>query len=65
MHGLRHAAGYVQSKLGRRLTTRFTPVLTFVLDQGVKNSLEVSRLINEALGKSTSAEGAAEQGPEE
>jgi ribosome-binding factor A len=49
MHGLRNAAGYVQSKLGDRLKTRFTPLLTFVLDKGVKNSIEISRLINEAL----------------
>jgi ribosome-binding factor A len=49
MHGLRNAAGYVQSKLGSRLKTRFTPLLSFVLDQGVKNSIEISRLINEAL----------------
>ena len=31
--------------------TRFTPVLQFVLDQGVKNSIEMTRLINEALGR--------------
>jgi ribosome-binding factor A len=49
MHGLRHSAGFVQSKLANRLKTRFTPVLTFVLDQGVKNSIEITRLINEAL----------------
>src|ERR1700691_273823 len=49
MHGLRHSAGYVQSKLGSRLKTRFTPVIHFVVDEGVKKSLEVSRLINEAL----------------
>jgi ribosome-binding factor A len=52
MHGLRHAAGFIQSKLARRLQTRFTPVLQFVLDQGVKHSIEMSRLINEALGRS-------------
>ncbi len=52
MHGLKHASGYVQSKLGNRLQTRFTPVVQFVLDQGVKNSIEVSRLINEALAQS-------------
>jgi ribosome-binding factor A len=49
MHGLRNAAGFVQSKLASRLKTRFIPVLTFVLDQGVKNSIEISRLIHEAL----------------
>src|SRR5262249_11959746 len=52
MHGLRHAAGFVQSKLASRLKTRFTPVITFVLDQGVKKSIEMTRLINEALAQS-------------
>ena len=51
MHGLRHAAGFVQSKLAGRLQTRFTPVIQFVLDQGVKKSIEMTRLINEALGR--------------
>jgi ribosome-binding factor A len=50
MHGLKHAAGFVQSKLGRRLKTRFTPLINFVLDEGVKKSIEITRLINEALG---------------
>jgi len=54
MHGLRNAAGFVQAKLGDRLKTRFTPVVRFVLDQGIKNSIEISRLINEALGKTGS-----------
>ncbi|MFO0970519.1 MAG: 30S ribosome-binding factor RbfA [Gemmataceae bacterium] len=49
MHGLRHAAGFVQKKLGSRLKTRFTPALTFVKDEGVKNSIEIARLIHEAL----------------
>ena len=49
MHGLQNSAGYVQSKLGDRLKTRFTPVIRFVVDQGVKNSITVSRLIQEAL----------------
>jgi ribosome-binding factor A len=52
MHGLRHAAGFIQSKLAARLQTRFTPTITFILDQGVKKSIEVSRLINEALAQS-------------
>jgi ribosome-binding factor A len=52
LNGLRHAAGFIQSKLAQRLQTRFTPVLQFVLDQGVKKSIEMTRLINEALGQS-------------
>ena len=52
MYGLRRAAGFIQSKLSDRMRSRFIPVLQFVLDKGVKNSLEVSRLIQEALGPS-------------
>jgi ribosome-binding factor A len=55
LHGLRHAAGFIQSKLASRLKTRFTPVISFVLDQGVKKSIEMTRLINEALGQSNPA----------
>src|SRR2546421_12090908 len=40
LRGLQHAAGFIQSKLAARLQTRFTPLLTFVLDQGVKKSIE-------------------------
>ncbi len=54
MHGLRHSAGFMQRKLADRLQTRFTPQVVFVLDEGVKKSLEVTRLINEALGQSKS-----------
>src|SRR5437868_11163424 len=39
MHGLKHAAGFIQSKLAGRLQTRFTPAVTFVLDEGVKKSI--------------------------
>ena len=49
MHGLKSAAGYVQTKLADRLTTRYIPHVTFVLDEGVKKSIETSRLIREAL----------------
>src|ERR1041385_2566884 len=41
MHGLRHATGFVQAKLASRLKTRFTPALRFVLDEGVKKSIEI------------------------
>ena len=59
MHGLRHAAGFVQSQLAARLKTRFTPVLKFVLDEGVKKSIAMTRLINEALAQSRPAVEAA------
>ena len=61
MHGLKHATGFIQGKLAKRLQTRFTPLLTFVLDQGVKNSIEVTRLINEALAQGGTKPAAEEQ----
>ena len=55
MHGLKHATGFIQSRLAARLQTRFTPTVKFVLDQGIKKSIEMSRLINEALGQAAGA----------
>jgi len=69
LHGLKHAAGFIQAKLAARLQTRFTPVIRFVLDQGVKNSIEVARLIQEALAQTApeveagTAEGPAAEEP--
>jgi ribosome-binding factor A len=63
MYGLKHATGFLQSKIASRLQTRFTPHVTFVLDEGVKKSLEVTRLINEALGTTPKAEDAPEEDP--
>ena len=65
LRGLRHAAGFIQSKLARRLQTRFTPTLSFVLDAGVKHSIEMTRLINEALAETASppAEPTAQDAP--
>ncbi len=52
LHGLRHATGFIQKKVGDRLQTRYTPMIKFVIDKGVKNSITISRLINEALAQS-------------
>lgn len=45
MKGLDAARGFLQSKIAGELDLRFTPVLTFVLDQGVKKSVEASVLL--------------------
>jgi ribosome-binding factor A len=49
LHGLQNAAGFLQQKVAHRIETRYTPRLTFFLDQGVKHSIEVSRLLSELL----------------
>jgi len=47
MHGLKSAAAFVQTKIAESLTTRYVPHVTFVLDEGVKKSIEISKLIRE------------------
>lgn len=47
MHGLRSAVGFLQGKVGDRVDTRYTPRLKFVLDKGVKHSIEVTRILGE------------------
>jgi len=64
LHGLRHAAGFIQAKLANRLQTRFTPVITFVLDKGVKNAIEVARLIRESLAAPAADQPEQPDGPD-
>ena len=55
LSGLQNAAGFLQRKIADRIETRYTPRLTFVLDKGVKNSLEVLRILSEVLPKQAAA----------
>ena len=47
LRGLEHASGFLQQKVAHRIDTRYTPRIRFVLDKGVKHSLEVSRILGE------------------
>ena len=47
LHGLRSARGFLQSKIGDRLKTRYTPVLEFLLDDEFRQHLEAARLLSE------------------
>lgn len=49
LRGLTNAAGFLQSKIAEGIDTRYTPRLSFVLDLGVKHSIEVSRILKEVL----------------
>src|SRR5262245_26563802 len=62
MHGLNSARGFIQSKIADRLQTRYTPVLTFILDAGVKKSVQASAIIREAL-RDSAGESAGEATP--
>ncbi len=49
LRGLQHAAGFLQQKVAQRVDTRYTPRLKFILDQGVKHSIEVSQILSQLL----------------
>ena len=48
--GLNHAAGFLRSELGRRLSLRGIPHLHFIYDESVERGVRLSRLIDEAVG---------------
>jgi ribosome-binding factor A len=49
LRGLEHATGFLQARVAARLQTRFTPVLSFKYDDSVRKSVEISRLIDQAV----------------
>lgn len=48
LEGLRHAAGFLRSQLGRRVRIHTTPELRFVHDRSTERGMQMSRLIDEA-----------------
>jgi ribosome-binding factor A len=67
--GLDHATGFLQARVAARLQTRFTPVLSFRYDDSVRKSVELSRLIDEAIASDRHPAAASAEtlaaGPEE
>lgn len=43
--GLNHAAGFMQSRIAKRLRTRLTPKLRFVADHGIREGFEMNERI--------------------
>ena len=61
MHGLNSAKGFIQAKVADRLQTKYTPVISFVLDPSVKKSIEVSRMLQSVLAGDSNTETAPDQ----
>ncbi len=57
LRGLQSAAGFLQAKIAERVDVRYTPRLGFVLDQGVKRSIEIARILQEVLPHPSEPEG--------
>jgi len=54
LQGLKSARGFLQKKVADRLQTRYTPILKFILDPGIKQSIEASGLIRDVLAEADS-----------
>ena len=65
LRGLESAAGFLQSKLARELELRYTPKITFLLDQGVKRSIEIAKILREFLPPTEVVEPAVEDAENE
>jgi ribosome-binding factor A len=53
LHGLQSSAGYLQTKIAKRIDTRYTPRIIFEMDMGVKKSIAIARLLDEVLPEKT------------
>jgi ribosome-binding factor A len=56
LRGLQSAAGFLQAKVAEGIEIRYTPKLTFLLDQGVKRSIAVAQILKEVLPKENPTE---------
>ena len=65
LRGLQSAAGFLQAKIAERIEIRYTPKLSFLLDQGVKRSIAVAQILQQVLPKETAAPGSATEPPAE
>ena len=52
MAALRHASGYLQREIASSLRMKFTPTLSFYIDDGSERSVRISKLIDEVMAES-------------
>ncbi len=49
MAALKNASGFVRREIGQRIQLRYTPEITFLLDDSIEHGVHISNLINETL----------------
>lgn len=60
LRGLQSSVGFLQSKIGKRIDTRYVPRIQFELDRGIKNAMIVTRILDEVLPKTPPGESDAD-----
>jgi ribosome-binding factor A len=63
LRGLQSAAGFLQAKVAQRIDLRYTPRLTFLLDQGVKRSIEIAEILQRVLPPASGPEAPPAESP--
>ena len=51
LEGLRRASGFLRSQIGRRVRIHTTPELRFEHDRSTERGMQMSKLIDDALGR--------------
>ncbi len=55
LKGLQSSAGFLQLKIAKRIDTRYTPVIRFELDMGVKKSIAIAKMLTDMLPEEEAA----------
>ncbi len=55
--GCARAAGFMRSQLGKNLTLRYTPELTFKLDTAIAYGVRISRILHDLVPQTPTAAG--------
>ena len=48
---LEHATGFIRREIGQRMRLRTTPEVHFVFDNSIERGIEITRIIDEVMGK--------------
>jgi ribosome-binding factor A len=51
IEALSSAAGYIRHEIGKRISIRYTPEFSFLLDDSIEKGMYLSKLIDETIGK--------------
>ncbi|MBO4375395.1 MAG: 30S ribosome-binding factor RbfA [Lachnospiraceae bacterium] len=53
LEGLKSAEGFIRRELAARVNLRNTPELTFIMDDSIRYGMEMSKKIDEVMGKTS------------
>lgn len=59
--GLQSAEGFIRRELAARVNLRNTPEITFIMDDSIRYGMEMSKKIDEVMGKASERETKSDQ----